>query len=688
MGAPASAMTNTGTMTIRSVTLAYAVPPILAVVLSFIGIVQVSETGIIGASAIVTAVPGSAPTSNAGVAAALEQVARANGATIVRVVADRAAPTTRRTALVTNSPETEGARWLDDGYPDFTRSMTTTVRPMAALDAFDPAGPYDVLGDERARQATVDALASAGYDVTSEGVPLAERLGVSDGLDGTWTLVGALGLGSIVLCFVGTIGSPRRTAVRRLHGHNVLSIVAAELSAARTSLLVAAAGVPVLAVGLWFYNRLAFAAWLGIAAVLCCALLLVPVIVAHATGAVLACRRPIADSLRGARPSGALLVLTQLARVPALLLLVGAVFDLTGAVAVARSGSAERDLRAAGATVQLWVTPDPRPGVDTQAYWDRIGRFTATALDDRRALLSAGVEVSNGHGNDTTPALFVDPEYLDLRDVRAADGSRIRADEDRISVWLPAGSDIARDDFVRALADWDLRNAPEHLRHDFGGERLAPQEVYTYPGDSTARSWLGDAPLIVVPNPSSVFSADQLGSWLSTGDVVFTSEEAAERSIAGSDVGHEFSAVVAVGQVAAEAVRRATAAANIAAASVGSSLVVTLVLATLSTLAHRRRYGRALFARAAAGTPFIRANGSLLTVEGLLLAAAAVMTYNTWWDQRPDGSGARSVLDPIADASGVAGGTAVLSLVVVAGVNVVVIARSGRNVVRTRGNGS
>lgn len=675
-------------MTIRSVALAYAVPPILGAVLSLIGIMQISEAGIIGASSIVTAAPGSAPTSNAEIAAALERVARSNDATIVRVVADRTAPTMRRAALVTSAPESDGARWLRDGYPDFTRSMTTTVRPISALDAFDPTGPYEVLGNERARRATVDALVAAGYDVTSETVPMPVRLGIADGAGSAWTLIGALGLGSIVLCLVGTIGSPRRIAVRRLHGHSLLSIVIVELSAARTALVITAAGVPTLSVGLWFYNELAFAAWLGIAAVVCCSLLLIPVVVAHTLGAILACRPQIAATLRGARPSGALLVVTQLARVPATLLLVGAVFDLTGAVAVARSGSAERDLRAAGETVQLWVTPDPRPGVGTQAYWDKIGSFTATALDDRRALLSAGIEVASGRGNDTVPALFVDQEYLELQDIRADDGSRIRADDDRISLWLPASSDIPRDTLVRTLSEWELRNAPDQLRRDIGGGRLASQEAYTYPGDSTSRSWLADAPLIVVPKPSAVFSTDQLGSWLSTGDVVFTSEESAERSIAGSEVEHEFSAVVAVGQVAAEAVRQANAAARIAAASVGSSLIITLVLATLSTLAHRRRHGRALFAGAVVGTPFIRANGSLLTVEGALLAAAAVVTYNTWWDQRPDGSGAHSVLDPVAQSSGVACAVSVIVLVIVASVSVVVISRSGRNVIRTRGNGS
>lgn len=120
--------------------MAYVVPPLLAFVLVFIGLTQVSEAGLVGASSTVTAAAGSETGSNQRVAAALERIARAEDATIVRVVADRSAPTIRRVALVTDAPASRGESWLRDGYADFSSAMTTGVRPMADLDQFDPTG--------------------------------------------------------------------------------------------------------------------------------------------------------------------------------------------------------------------------------------------------------------------------------------------------------------------------------------------------------------------------------------------------------------------------------------------------------------------------------------------------------------------------------------------------------------------
>ncbi|OII22198.1 hypothetical protein BIV03_13545 [Curtobacterium sp. MCBA15_016] len=674
-------------MTIRSVTLAYVVPPVLALVLAFIGVTQVGEAGLIGASSTVTATAGPETGSNQRVAAALDRVARVADATIVRVVADRAAPTTRRVALVTDAPASRGERWLQDGYADFSRSMTTHVRPMQDLDQFDPTGTYDVFGDDRARRAAVQALTEVGYAVTSERVPLLQRVGVVDGVDRTAGLIVTLTLGCSTLCVMGTSGSLRRSAVRRLHGRSTASIVRSELAEARTSVLAIVIAAPCAAIWLWMHNGLADVTTFGTAFVILCGALLAPVAVAHALGTIGACRVPMVDALRGARPAGALLVVVHAARLPALLVLVAASFDLVGAVAVVRSGSAERDLRAAGETMQLWVTPDPRP-VDTQPYWDRIGAFAGRALDRGDALLAAPVEVSTGQGGATAPALFVDAGYLDRQDVRAEDGTRLAADAPGVSVWLPAHSTIGAGRLVQALSGWELRDAPAATRAHITVGRLAAQEVYSYPGDSTSRTWLDDAVLVVVPDPAAAFSADQLGSWLSSGDVVFGSRSAAERAIRTSDVGREFSAVVDVGQVAAEAARQAARTVGIGVAGVVSAVIVSAVLAGLGAAAHRRRYGRAHFARIAAGTSFLRANASLLVIEVVLVTVATVAAINTWWDLHPDGAGMRSALDPVAQTAGVAVAFAAGMLVLVGTVSATAIATTAKTVARTRGNGS
>ncbi|MBF4596448.1 hypothetical protein ITJ50_10065 [Curtobacterium sp. VKM Ac-2889] len=674
-------------MNIRSVTLAYLVPPLLASVLGFVGLVQVSEAGIVGASSMVTAAAGAETGSNQRVATALEQVAEAEHATIARMVADRAAPTTRRVALVTDAPSSRGAGWLLDGYEDFTRSMVTTVRPMSELDQFDPTGSYSVFGDDDARRATVRALADAGYEVSVERVPLLQRIGVTDGLDQTLALVGALVSGCVALCLMTTVGAPRRSAVRRLHGDTTAAIVIQELAELRTAVLVTAIGVPVAAIGLWFYNGLASAATLAVAISAFCVGLLVPVVVAHTMGTVVACRQPLVGALRGARPAGALLLVAQIARVPALLVLVAAVFELTGAVTTARQGTAERDLRAAGETVQLWVTPDPRP-VEEQAYWDSIGDFAGGALERRDAFLAAAVEVSSGSGKSTVPALVVDQGYLDLQDVRSEDGARITTDGAEIAVWMPADSGLSRERLVEGLTEWQLRDAPAALLEHVTGGTLARQQVYSYPDDASSRAWLEDAVIVVVPTPGDVFSADELGSWLSTGDVVFTSRAAAERSIGASGLRTEFSAVVAVGQSAAEQARHAAMTVAIGTGTLVSTLAVSVMLGMVATIAHRRRHGRAMFAKFTSGVSPVRTDAGLLTIEAGLVSIAVIAVVNTWWSQRPDGSGLRSALDPVVQSAGVAAALALVTLAAVSATSLVVMAVTARMTARNRGNGS
>lgn len=673
-------------MAIRSVRLAYVVPPVLAVVLAFLGCLQLSQGGLVGVSSVVTVSSGTGAVSNRAVARALEQVAHEHHATIAKTVADRSEPTSRRTALVTDVPGTSGATWLRDGYADFDPGTTTTVRPMSTLDRYDPSGAFEVIGDEQARRATVRALVAAGFETTSERVPFPTRIGLTGGVAGATSLVGVLVLGCVTLCLVGTVGAPRRTAVGRLHGRGTLQLVGAELGEARTTVVVVAVGSPVVAAVLWCHDRLAAWPTFATAAVVACAALLVPVLAAHALGTVVDCRRPVAAALRGARPPGVLVLVAQAARVPAVLLLVAAVSDLGAAAAVAGSGSTERDRRAAGDTVQVWVTPDPRPGGTTQRYWDRIGAFTGAALDRHQALLSAAVEVPTGVGAGTVPAVFVDAGYLRRQDLRTAGGDRVTTVGDAVTVWTPAGLD--RRALVEALTAWELRGAPDLRHDDVGGGVLGRQQVWTYPGDGTSAPWLSGAVVVVVPEPSRVFTADQLGAWLSTGDVVFSSRAAADAAIAHSGLSDEFSAVVAVGQAAAEQQRGAATTLGVGVVTTLAAFVVAVVLAALAVVAHHRRHGRLLFVDVAVGRSFVRANALLLAVEAALVVVATVVALDDWWDRRADGTGAVSALDPAAQVAGPAAVGAVLAVLVVTGAALVVTVRSSRAVVRTRGGTS
>ncbi|MGN7191772.1 MULTISPECIES: hypothetical protein [unclassified Curtobacterium] len=672
-------------MTLRPVGIAYAIPPVLAFLLACVGLAVVSESGLVGASSTVTAVAGSAPASNGRVADALREAADATGSTVVRTIADREHPESRRTALVTAAPGSAGRAWLRDGYTDFWPGVATRVRPMTALVDHDPVGTYEVFGAPAGRTAVAAALADVGYETTSATTSFADRIGLGAGPAGTAGLVAAMCSGCVALCLVDTIGSPRRAAVRRTHGRSTIAVLRSELVEARIVAFVVLVGTPAVLLGLWLTGRASWAPTLAASTGLLGAALLAPVVLAHIVGTVLACRLPLTTALRGARPSSTIVVLAHLARVPVLLLLVSAVFDLSGSVAALRSGTAARDLRAAGAAVQLWVTPDPRP-VETQQYWDRIGGFAADALRGHGALLAAPAEVSSGRDGTTVPALFVDPEYLRLQDVRAADGSRL-TDDAEVAVWLPPRSDLDAEALVAALGAWELRGAGGAAARTAIGT-LRSDELYTYPGDTSSRAWLPNAVLVVVRDPASAFTADQLGSWTSTGDVLFRSRAVAERAIRDSALGDEFSAVVDVGQAAAEEARSALLDTGVGAAAVASDVLVAGALAGAAIVVTRRRHGRARFLASASGLHPLRADRALFLAEAGLASVALLCAFGQWGDRAPDGTGRASVLDPVAAGTPTAAALAAAAVLVVACASSTLVVVTARRNDRTRGAGT
>lgn len=668
----------------RALRLVYAIPPVLAFVLAFVGLAETDETGVVGATSSGTVSLDGAARSNRIIAGAIARVAGEHHATVVRMVADRADPIGRRTALVTGAPGTLGERWLHDGYPDFSRTVATRVRPMSDLDRVDPTGTYELFGDEAARRDLVRAFTSAGYGAKIESTPFLGRLGIGATVDGTAGLVGVLVLGSATACLVATVGSPRRCAVRRLHGQSTVRILRQELGALRTSAVVAVVGAPIVAVGIALVNGAAQWPSLVDASAVLCTALLTPVVLAHATGVFLACRRHLPDALHGSRPPGGVIALAHAARLAATLLLVSAVTGLVGAETVARTSGTERDLRAAGTAVQLWITPDPRP-VESQGYWDRLGRFAGRALQDHDALLSALREVSTGEGGAGVSALFVDAEYLRLQDVRAADGTRVRAGATP-TVWLPERSRLDPDALVKALTDWDLRDAPAAATRDITVGYLGTPELWTYPDGGWVRGWVDDAVMVVVPTPATTFSPDQLGSWLSTSDVVFRDRAHAERAIHAAGVESEISAVVDVGQAAAETARDARRTVAAQSAAVVSGAVVAVALAVLATTAHRRRHGRARFAKTVAGVHPVRADADLLAVELASVAIAVVAAGVAWSRLRPDASWQVSTLNPLTQAAAPAALLAITAAVVVSIMSSMIVLGTGRRADRSRGD--
>lgn len=671
-------------MVARPVRWAYLFVAPLALLIAFLGLSEIDQSGVAQARAVVRADGGAGNAPNAEVARMLERAATTTSSTVLRIVADRSEPSSRRTMLTTAVPGSVGERWLADGYPDFTRAMTTTVRPMTDLDRFDASGEYLVVGTDADAQSIAATLTHARFDASTARLPNATAAVVRAGTDDTSGLVLLALVASATLCVIGTVGSPRRAVVRRVSGQRLGGHLRAELSGAAGASASAVGMLVVVLIALAVYDGLAQIVQFLAAAASVWAAMSVVVLAVHLMAATAAFRTPPARAIRGHRPGRAAVVVALGARLPAAVLLMVATFDLVGSVAVLRDGASDRDLRAAGDTVQLWVTGDPSGDVSSAGYWDAIGSFAARALTSGSAFISAAVEVPDGP-RASAVAVFVSDGYLRDHPVETEGGTAMEPGHG-VQIAVPHHLERHRDRLVRQIVDWNLKDAPASMRSGVHTALLEPgQRLYTYPGDASTAAWTDEPIVVAVGSPATAFSRDQLGAWLSTGDVVFTSEAAARRALHGSPVRSEISAVVAVGQAAAERARRAAVEAQVHLATWAGSFAVSVLVLVQGALAHRRRCAQSLFGRFAAGWSPIATDRGLLVFEAAVLVLTLGTAVQLWWEHRPDPSDFGASLDPAAAASATALASAIGVALVVSCLGIAVMGRTRGAVIAAQG---
>lgn len=673
-------------MTPRSLRIAYAIPSLVAIVLAFLVMIQLDQRGVLGPRILLTVSETGDSRSNERIVSALDRVARDTGATLIRVVADRSSPTTRRTLLTTTEPGSVGAAWATHGYRDFDPSIRTSVEPVSQLVRFDPTGDYEVVGTRRDAERFTIAFRHVGYEVAAHAVPSLPRLALETGAQSAMGLIGIAGLASSALCVAGTLGNPRRTAVRSLWGGSWRRHALAESKAGRAGLTASVCFAAAAMGALMPFNGLIQSSEFATVALLFWGTSLVPTLVAHTICCVIAARLPVPSGLRGARPFRAVVWLASGARVPAALLLVSICFAAVSSSAVVRAGDADRELRAAGAAVRLSVTSDPRPGDDTNEYWERIGTMARDGLRDGSAFLAAPRDIALTETSEPLTALFVDDGYLRRQRTYAADGHRIRGSDTEVQIWIPDELTGRRDEIVTTLDQWELRLAKAAgIQSIEVGTLRRGQFSYSYPDSPSVSAWLDRSVIVSAPAGSAVFTDHLLGAWLSTGDVVFRDEAAALRTVTSHNLDREFSAVVSVGQEAAEQVRAATVSARVDAGSATAAFAVATLTAVLAAVVHRRRNGGVLFVRSTAGWSFIRSNRGLLTFEAVLLSASVLVAVNTMTGASTTAGRWNAALDPAALSAPVGALVACSAALLVAAMSIAVLAVTGRRAVRDHG---
>ncbi|WP_197277850.1 hypothetical protein [Arthrobacter alpinus] len=272
--------------------------------------------------------PGSAKDIDTQTATALIQAtAQAQHANIARMVPDLQNPATRRNLyLEVGDGSAASATWLAKGYPDFARSMTTTVLPWEKIASMDVRGRYVLFGANTAdvEHALTVGLEAMGLDVTSTTASPGEVFQwflATSGLGASFLI---LALIVVVSSGAGVILNARSYAIQRLQGSSFAEVLSRDLLALGRFALPLYVGVALLtAIGLFVYNSLHQLAQFGMVALLVAATLALTALLTHTAVLVLAGRVPLIAAVKGLIPSKSIFVSIYTVRIAASLLAVG-----------------------------------------------------------------------------------------------------------------------------------------------------------------------------------------------------------------------------------------------------------------------------------------------------------------------------------------------------------------------------
>ncbi len=224
---------------------------------------------------------------------------------IARLVPDLRNPTSHRNLyLAVGASSASSASWIEKGYPDFTRSMTTTVQPFAKISSLDVRGQYVVFGSSSLEQAVITGLQGMGLEVSTASVSPLETFKWFLSTSGLGNSYMVLALIVIVSAGAGVILNARSYAIQRLQGGSYWTSLGRDLIALARFTTPIYAGLAVITlVALYFYNSLHQVAGFAWFAALVAASLSTAALLTHGGVLLLAWRVPLIAAVKGQIPA-------------------------------------------------------------------------------------------------------------------------------------------------------------------------------------------------------------------------------------------------------------------------------------------------------------------------------------------------------------------------------------------------
>lgn len=630
----------------RAIQLAVLVAALVAVIGSFVilsGLDISAPLDVRGTVQVSGSTP-SAPSSST--IAGIERTAGGTGADIVKLVEDIKDPGGSRMLYVAVGDKSgDPAHWLANGYPEFTRSMTTSVLPFDRLSGQDPRGNYYVYGDPDATRMFAERFRADGYEVEVRTDYTAAYA--------HWLINQPLGVGfevTALLCAMlagmFTLMNVKGYAVQRLQGNSDWIIIARDI---RANILQALAVTLIALLGfvgfLALYNH---ASHMGTALMLASgvfAAFLMVIVVAYLIGFAVVSRSSLLAALKGRLPARLASGLIYCVRVPAVILAVWAVIyagmaagqalDQTEAQRAWRTAgqasairlnprlSQEEQDRYATATGQ-WLISQERQGKMILALEDKLERHFVSAS---KASAGGGSPVASGD------MLIVNTNYLRAQTLQDASGRRIaQVPDHEVLVVIPASKQGQRQKIESAVREFISSQSQMY------GVATPPIAVLIgQPGQSlfgygqnmpNQKALFRDAILVGMDAGTGVFSPDDYTAYASMGDAMLTDPDQALVSLREAGLQPFVYAVSSVSAKAAADFAKLQADLRIHLMNVLVAIAILIASAIAAAQTHVRSGAQRIFARYVHGWSFPATHRLAIAAETIL--ALAPILYSAY----------------------------------------------------------
>ena len=477
----------------------------------------------------------------------MDQLAISADAVIVREVRDLHDPKVRHAYLSSSDSSRTESSWLADGYPSFSRSITTAIHPSRELTATDLRGEYYVFGSGRSADAVQSGLEKLGVqvEITGTGRILAQTL--------SWFFTGSVGATTIVVLLLLTMlvgvsvtSNVKFYSILKLNGMSKgQSIVLNYRSMVAFTVSIFALCIVAGSIGLFFYNRLSqyAEAARNFGIVLIAGLLFISL--CHAISVNLVWSTNVLSGIKGKLGFQVAVPAAYLIRVPGLLLAVSLVTSsfVTGQQVLA-SQQTLRDLSQAG-HVSTLLFEGNMPSAEVRGLANSSGKWLKEQ-DDRGKLIVA-IPTSIGEASSESPnGLVVNNAYLGENKILNRHGERItEAPAGGAKILVLDGQQVSRDEFVYASlpANTSVETIASGQRHLL----YEPQ-----PSGDRRPATLTDVPVVVYGPGADLFSNDDFMDYASQGRILAKDYAAASDETPEKLLGSWIAAYIPVAQTAAD----------------------------------------------------------------------------------------------------------------------------------------